>query len=128
MTKFTTADVVRHDEERFKAQANQSAPCRSADGLTQPSPSLTLPRLEGDEDGVRMMKESLARQARNNLYIDRSAYCSLLAGEMQRRGLPGAQEFVGEGLSCMERFGERHFESELHRLRDELAGGSDRRK
>ncbi|MFN2425318.1 MAG: AAA family ATPase [Candidatus Binatia bacterium] len=79
-------------------------------------------RLEPDEDGVRLMKESLARQARNNLYIDRSAYCALLAAEMQRRGLPGARAIVDEGLSCTERFGERHFETELHRLRDELRG------
>lgn len=67
-------------------------------------------------EGVRLMQDSLARHARNNLFIDRSAYCALLADEMLRRGLPGAQTVKAGALAYVERSGERHFEVELRGL------------
>lgn len=66
------------------------------------------------------MTDSLARQLRLPLSLDRSAYCSLLADEMIRRGAPGARSIVDEGIAFMERSGERHFEAELYRHRGEL--------
>ncbi len=79
------------------------------------------------EEGIRLMTESLARQARNEVHIDRSAYCCLLAQEMLERGVAGAEAIVDEGIAFMERSGERHFESGLRRLRGELsaANGND---
>ena len=70
------------------------------------------------------MTESLARQARNDVHIDRSAYCCLLAQEMLKRGEAGARACVEEGIAFMERSGERHFESELRRLRAEMRADS----
>lgn len=88
---------------------------------------LLLSRGGRAEEGIRLMTESLARQARNDVHIDRSAYCCLLAQEMVKRGAAGAEAFVEEGIAFMERTGERHFEAELLRLRSELrgAGGDD---
>ena len=78
---------------------------------------LLLSRSGRANEGIRLMTESLARQARNDVHIDRSAYCCLLAREMMERGAAGARAFVDEGIAFMERTGERHFEAELLRLR-----------
>jgi hypothetical protein len=72
------------------------------------------------DEGVRLMNESLARQARANVLLDRTAYCCLLAEEMLRRGVGGADAVLDDGLVYMERAGERHFESELYRLRGRI--------
>jgi len=87
---------------------------------------LLLSRQGRSDEGVQKMKESLERQARQPVYLDRTAYCSLLADEMLRRKMPGADAIVDEGLACLHRSNERHFEPELHRLRGELriAGGA----
>ena len=76
-----------------------------------------LSRRDGQVDGIRQMKDSLDRQLRNNVWIDRTVYSALLAGEMIRRGIGDARPVLDEAIAYMERSGERHFEPELHRLR-----------
>lgn len=74
--------------------------------------------------GIRLMKESIARQERNNLQIDRTAYCALLAAELLRCSQPGAEKVVADGLACVEAAKECHFEPELRRMEAVLRDGA----
>lgn len=82
---------------------------------------LVLSRRDGQVDGIRQMKDSLDRQLRNNVWIDRTVYSALLAGEMIRRGIGDARPVLDEAIAYMERSGERHFEPELRRLREAVS-------
>ena len=88
---------------------------------------LLVSRQDKTDRGVRMMKESLARQARQPVYLDRTAYCAILAEEILRLKLDGAQAVLSDGFAYMERSGERHFEAELYRVQGDLlaAEGGD---
>ncbi len=74
-------------------------------------------------EGIRGMQESLVRQLRDRVCLERSAYCALLAGEMIGHGVDGAETVIDEGFRFQEASGEAHFAAELHRLRALLERG-----
>ncbi len=124
---FAYTFALLRDDEQAMIRAQRSL--AQADGLGAAAwierarfvHGLLLSRHDRIEEGVKAMKDSLVRQSRNNVSIDRSAYLALLADEMLRRGLPGAIDVVNEGIAYMARSKERHFEAELKRLQAALS-------
>lgn len=79
---------------------------------------ITLGRLE---EGIELMTDSLAVQARIKTRLARSMYLALLAEGLRRAGrIEKGLDAVAEGLRYAEWIGEGGYVAELHRMRGEL--------